>query len=104
MYSSVNAPGIIVATGNVGSHLTETYSLLNTYLSIDGGHTWKEILKGPHVFEIGDHGGIILAANAANKTNIIKYSWDEGNTWNDYKLNVPSFEIEAIITEPSNMD
>lgn len=104
MYSSQNAPGLIVATGNVGSHLNEKFSLLNTYLTNDGGHTWIEILKGPHVFEIGDHGGIILAASAVNKTNIIKYSWDEGKTWNQHKLNVTAFEIEAIVTEPSNME
>ena len=94
------------------------------YLSSDGGHTWAEVLSGPHVFEIGDHGGIILAASSKqliqllrkfkfnyffkfakdlNKTSIIKYSWDEGATWAEYDMK-KSFYVEAIATEPSNME
>ncbi|KAL4495635.1 hypothetical protein ABPG72_014104 [Tetrahymena utriculariae] len=104
MYSSSNAPGLIVALGSIGTHLENNFNLLNTYLSNDGGHQWREILKGPHIFEIGDHGGIIVAASAANKTNIIKYSWDEGKTWSEYKMSTLPFEIDQIITEPSNME
>jgi len=44
MYSSGNAPGIIVALGNVGAHLATKNHELNTYVSSDGGHTWMEIL------------------------------------------------------------
>jgi len=36
---------------------------LNTYLSKDGGKTWKEIKKGVFVFEITDFGGLILMAD-----------------------------------------
>lgn len=77
---------------------------MNTYLSNDGGHTWNEILAGPHVFEIGDHGGIIIAASAVNKTNTIFYSWDEGKTWSKHDLNIQAFEIDSITTEPNNME
>lgn len=38
-----NAHGIVLATGNTGVYLEEKEENLNTYLSNDGGHTWKEI-------------------------------------------------------------
>lgn len=60
-----------MSIGNVGTHLTEKLTELNTYLSNDGGHTWSEVLKGPHTFEIGDHGGILIAAKC--KHNYIHY-------------------------------
>jgi Sortilin, neurotensin receptor 3, len=50
----------------VGTHLALKLEDMNTYLTNDGGHTWMEVLKGPHVFEIGDHGGILVAASGEN--------------------------------------
>lgn len=62
IYSSENAIGIIIATGNTGLYLTTKDEEINTYLSRDGGHNWFEVLKGSHIYEIGDHGGLILFA------------------------------------------
>ena len=61
-YSHPSAPGYAIATGNMGAHLETESGLVNTYLTRDGGQTWEETLKGPHVYEYGDHGGIIVAA------------------------------------------
>ena len=43
LYSSVNAPGIIIATGNTGLYLDNKQETQNTYLSRDGGHEWMAI-------------------------------------------------------------
>lgn len=51
---------------------------LNTYLSRDGGHNWYEILAGSHIYEIGDHGGLIVIAKDDKATNTILFTWDEG--------------------------
>jgi hypothetical protein len=32
-------------------------------MSRDGGLTWSEIRKGSHIYEISDHGGLILMAS-----------------------------------------
>jgi hypothetical protein len=32
-------------------------------MSRDGGLTWFEIAKGSHIYEIGDHGGVIVLAS-----------------------------------------
>ena len=53
---------ILLANGNTGLFLSEKHSDLNSYISNDGGHTWKEIKKHPHLFEIADRGGLIVIA------------------------------------------
>lgn len=50
-------------------------------MSRDGGLTWFEIAKGSHIYEIGDHGGVIVLASDQQATKILKYSWNEGKTW-----------------------
>jgi len=60
VYSPKNALGILISTGNVGYHLSTRQDSINTYLSRDGGYEWFEIKKGSHIFELGDHGGIIV--------------------------------------------
>ena len=61
-YSSENAVGIMIGTGNVGYHLANKPSEVNTYMSRDGGVSWSEIKKGSHIYEIGNHGGILVMA------------------------------------------
>jgi hypothetical protein len=59
----VNAIGIIIGCGNVGQYLSLKPDEVNTYLSRDGGLSWFEISKGSHIYEIGDHGGLIVMAS-----------------------------------------
>lgn len=33
---------------------------MNTYLSRDGGLSWVEIKKGSYIYEISNHGGLIV--------------------------------------------
>ena len=72
--------GIILGVGNIGSHLSPREEI-NTYISRDGGVEWNEVAKGNHIYEIGDQGGLIVIAPYMNKTNYIRYSWDEGKSW-----------------------
>jgi len=51
-----------MAVGNVGKELDKRVDRMNTYLSRDGGLTWSEVKKGSHIYEIGDHGGLIIMA------------------------------------------
>lgn len=57
---------------------------MNTYLSRDGGRQWVELMKGSYIYEIGDHGGILLMASDEYTTNTLFYSWDEGDTWHSF--------------------
>lgn len=62
-YSSENSLGLIIATGNIGTYLSHKAGNVNTYLSRDGGLVWEEIRKGSHIYEVADHGSIIVMAN-----------------------------------------
>lgn len=71
-------------------------------MSRDGGLTWNELMKGSHIYEIGDHGGIIVLASDQSATKTLKYSWNEGMSWEVYQFSETPVEISNIITEPSN--
>jgi hypothetical protein len=59
IFSSPTAIGIIMGVGNVGTHL-KSYDESDTFLTRDAGRTWKVIRKGPHLYEFGDHGGLLV--------------------------------------------
>ena len=101
-YSVQSAAGLIVGNGNVGSYLSHNLDELSTFLSRDGGITWEEIKKGSHIYEIGDHGGLIVMADEMNPTNLIYYSWDEGKTFQEINLGTEKMTVKNIIIEPTS--
>lgn len=88
-YSSQDAIGLLLATGNVGEYLSSKTNELNTYMSRDAGwyiffppkiidRSWTEVSKGSLVYEMGDQGGILLFAENSVATNTMLYTWTEG--------------------------
>jgi hypothetical protein len=73
-----------MGTGNLGKRLTDNNSYKNLYLSRDGGLTWKSIRNGVYIYEIGDHGGLIVIANKGAPTKEIEFTWDEGESWETF--------------------
>lgn len=101
-YSVDTAAGIIIGNGNIGSYLSHDESETNTFLTRDGGLTWFEIKKGPHIYEIGDHGALILLADNRNPTNTIYYSWDEGLSFQDLIISDEKILVTNVIIEPTS--
>ena len=101
-YSMQNAVGIIVGVGNVGRYLKYDDRYLNTYISRDGGLTWFEVIKGPHIVEFGDHGGLILLAPLYNQTDYILYTWNYGVTWEAIQL-PKRMQVDNIVIEPRSI-
>uniref|UniRef100_A0A7S0AB98 VPS10 domain-containing protein n=1 Tax=Pyrodinium bahamense TaxID=73915 RepID=A0A7S0AB98_9DINO len=100
-YSTENAVGIIMGTGNVGPYLRFEQDQTNTYLSRDGGLTWAEVHKGAFIYEYGDHGGLVLMADDIKKTKQVVFSWNEGQSWYDFELSNYPLEVDNIVTEPN---
>lgn len=100
-YSSESAVGIVMATGNVGSTLRFEPEETNTFLSRDGGLTWVEAHQGAFIYEFGDHGGLIVMADDLKKTSEVVFTWNEGQSWYDFKVSKTPFEVDNIITEPN---
>ena len=60
--------GVILATGNVGKSLAFDPTSVNT-ISRDAGLTWEEIVKGPHIYEFGNNGGLIVIARCPRRSH-----------------------------------
>lgn len=99
-YSADSAIGVLIATGCVGPSLCLRESDVNTYLSRDGGHEWFEIAAGSHIYEIGDHGGLIVMAFDEKPVTEVVYSWNEGLTWETYKFTDRPVLVDNIMIEP----
>ena len=83
VYSHQSTPGVIISTGNVGNVLSKEASEVNTYISRDGGYTWEEALQGPHIYEFGNFGALIVAAkeSSVGETDEVWFSRDVGKCW-----------------------
>jgi hypothetical protein len=101
-YSDERAPGLVLATGSVGHYVHQHRGGVNTYLSRDGGYSWFEVFKGSHVYELGDHGGLIVMADDTAPTQWLYFSWDEGATWEGVQMTSLPFVVDNIVTEPDN--
>jgi hypothetical protein len=73
------------------------------YLSRDGGVNWKTAKEGVYIYEIGDHGGLIVIAKKNVPTDEIEISWDQGDTWQALKVSDEKMLIENIIIEPNSI-
>jgi hypothetical protein len=64
-----------------------------------------QILRGSHIYEIGDHGGLIVLSPNDKETDTILYSWNEGLEFDDIRfVNNFTVSIDNIVTESSNME
>lgn len=98
--SSKSAPGIIMATGVVGTSLKGHPAL---YVSRDAGLTWKQVLQDYYFFNMGDHGGVLVAVKyfkTRGETRDISYSIDEGETWQTLEFNEKMLRVYGLMTEP----
>lgn len=90
-----------MAVGNIGKQL-ERFKVdrMNTYLSRDGGLNWVEVKKGSHIYEVGDHGGLIVMAPDTQPTQDVLYSFNEGISWHSLTISDSAMDITNIIIEP----
>ncbi|XP_059532749.1 sortilin-related receptor [Myotis daubentonii] len=95
--SKESAPGLIVATGSVGKNLA---SKMSVYVSSSAGARWREALPGPHYYTWGDHGGILVAIAQGMETNELKYSTNEGETWQTSVFYRKPVFVYGLLTEP----
>jgi hypothetical protein len=102
LYSHANAAGVIMGVGNVGKTFDPNPSSLCTFISRNGGHSWQQVLSGAQVYEIGDHGGIIVAAKhqSVGVTDEFYFSVNEGQCWQgpvklDQPMNVDNIRVET---------
>ncbi|KAI9709845.1 MAG: vacuolar protein sorting/targeting protein PEP1 [Chrysothrix sp. TS-e1954] len=100
-YSSPTAIGLMMGVGNVGEYLGPKQDA-DTFISSDGGVSWRTAAKGQYMWEFGDQGSIIVIVEELSPTRTLSYSKDEGATWEDYEFWDEDMEVSDISTVPSD--
>ncbi|KAG7098099.1 hypothetical protein E1B28_000073 [Marasmius oreades] len=90
------AAGIVMGVGSVSPFL-KPYEQCDTWLSTDAGVTWSNVLKGPHKYESGDSGSILLAVDDEELTSKVQYSLNFGKNWQSYDLGI-TLRARALTT------
>ena len=100
-FSSPSAIGLMMGVGNVGAYLTRKEDA-DTFITSDGGISWRAVMKGNYMWEYGDQGSIVVIVKDRALTKEVLYSRDEGATWNAYEFSDKEMRIQAITTVPSD--
>jgi hypothetical protein len=100
-FYSGSAIGMLIGVGNVGAYLGSADEA-DTFLSRDGGVTWKNVKKGRYMFEYGDAGSLIVLVRELQPTKVVHYSLDEGATWTEFQFADKEMIIDDISTVPSD--
>ncbi|KAF0396202.1 Oligoxyloglucan reducing end-specific cellobiohydrolase [Gigaspora margarita] len=101
IYSSPSTAGFLMGVGNVGSYLLD-YDECSTFLSTDGGITWNVVAHGPHQYEFGDMGSVIVMIDDKNPIDYILYSSDFGRTWQKFVFGI-TIKTKLLTSDPESL-
>ncbi|KAM8772002.1 VPS10 domain-containing receptor SorCS1 isoform 2-T2 [Acanthopagrus schlegelii] len=97
--SRESAPGIIVASGSIGSELTT--SNVSVFITSDAGNTWRQIFNEEYAVLYLDQGGALVAIRHTPLP--IRHLWlsfDEGRQWNKYSFTSSPLFVDGVLGEP----
>ncbi|XP_054378807.1 VPS10 domain-containing receptor SorCS3 isoform X2 [Pongo abelii] len=95
--SKETAPGLVVATGNIGPELS--YTDIGVFISSDGGNTWRQIFDEEYNVWFLDWGGALVAMkHTPLPVRHLWVSFDEGHSWDKYGFtSFPLFVDGALV-------
>ncbi|XP_071336489.1 VPS10 domain-containing receptor SorCS3 isoform X1 [Trachinotus anak] len=99
--SKKSVPGIIVATGNIGTELSSTN--LGMFITSDAGNSWRQIFDEEHNIWFLDNGGALLAVlHAATQIRHLWISLDEGKKWDRHSFSSAPLYVDGVLMEPES--
>ncbi|KAK1905090.1 VPS10 domain containing receptor SorCS3 [Dissostichus eleginoides] len=99
--SKKSVPGIIVATGNIGTELSSTN--LGMFITSDAGNSWRQIFDEEHNVWFLDNGGALLAV--LHSPTPIRHLWislDEGKKWDRHSFSLAPLYVDGVLMEPES--
>ncbi|XP_024283088.1 VPS10 domain-containing receptor SorCS3 isoform X2 [Oncorhynchus tshawytscha] len=102
IFSKDSAPGIIVATGNIGTELSSTS--LGMFITSDAGNSWRQIFEEELGVWFLDNGGALVAVSLV-ATVPIRHIWislDEGKTWDRHSFSLVPLFLDGALMQPEN--
>ncbi|XP_065699342.1 VPS10 domain-containing receptor SorCS3 [Patagioenas fasciata] len=97
--SKETAPGLLVATGTIGSELS--YTDVGVFISSDGGNSWRQIFEEEYNVWFLDWGGALVAMK---RTSVpIRHMWvsfDEGRSWSKYSFTSTPLFVDGSLVDP----
>ncbi|KAM4591003.1 VPS10 domain-containing receptor SorCS3 [Odontesthes bonariensis] len=99
--SKKSVPGIIVATGNIGTELSSTN--LGMFITSDAGNSWRQIFDEEFNIWFLDNGGALLAVQHA--VTPIRHLWislDEGKKWDRHSFSLAPLYVDGVLMEPES--
>lgn len=100
VFSSETAVGVVMGVGHYGHSLLE-YDECDTFLSTDGGLTWKMVREGAHKYEFGDMGSMLVIVDDEKEVDHVWWSKDRGDHWEKLDLGV-SIRARILTTDPES--
>uniref|UniRef100_A0A8C6ZRK8 VPS10 domain-containing receptor SorCS3 n=1 Tax=Nothoprocta perdicaria TaxID=30464 RepID=A0A8C6ZRK8_NOTPE len=97
--SKQTAPGLLVATGNIGSELS--YTDIGVFISSDGGNSWRQIFEEEYNVWFLDWGGALVAMkHTSMPVRHLWVSFDEGRTWSKYSFTSTPLFVDGSLVDP----
>jgi len=95
IYSTHDAVGILIATGNVGEY-RKSINESDTYISRNGGYSWELLREGIYTYCMASHGSLLIMV-PLNLTNTMYYSWDQGLSWDSCFFTHDLVKVNSIL-------
>ncbi|XP_054654602.1 VPS10 domain-containing receptor SorCS3 isoform X2 [Dunckerocampus dactyliophorus] len=96
--SKKSVPGIIVATGNIGTELSSAN--LGMFITSDAGNSWRQIFDEEHNIWFLDNGGALLALlHAPTPIRHLWISLDEGKKWDRHTFSLAPLYVDGVLME-----
>ncbi|XP_037535849.1 VPS10 domain-containing receptor SorCS3 [Nematolebias whitei] len=99
--SKKSVPGIIIATGTIGTELSS--SNLGMFMTSDAGNSWRQIFDEEHNVWFLDNGGALLAVlHAPTPIRHLWISLDEGKKWDRHSFSLAPLFVDGVLMEPES--
>jgi hypothetical protein len=102
-YSPSDAVGVWITSGMVGDCLDTKAATYGTFYTSDGGANWVEVSSKPLIYEVSNHGALVVGSPIKQLTNEFTYTVDNGKTFNTCTFNASTtVMVNNILTRSFN--